>query len=187
VFDPNKVVASPVGQGTLTFTDANNAVFSYLLSGFTQTKSITRQIFASPVPVCAFAQASDPTLSTNYQDIWWASPPGSESGWGLNIAHQGNTILATWFTYDEDGSPLWMSVTATAVTPTVFAGALYETTGPAFNAVFDPMEVVRNEVGSATLTFTDGNNGIFDYSLGDNAQTKKITRQVFRAPGTLCA
>ena len=22
------------------------------------------------------------------------------AGWGINVAHQGNTIFATWFTYD---------------------------------------------------------------------------------------
>jgi hypothetical protein len=187
VFDSRKVSMSSVGQGTLTFTDANNATFSYLLSGFSQTKSITRQVFASPVPVCAFATASDAALSKNYQDIWWASPAGSESGWGLNITHQGNTIFATWFTYDGDGNPLWMSATATNVARNVYAGALYETTGPAFNAVFDSSNVDRNEVGSMTLTFTDGNNAIFVYSLGGMTQTKQITRLVFRSPGTVCA
>jgi hypothetical protein len=38
-----------------------------------------------------------------------------------------------------------------------------------------------------TLTFTDGNNAIFVYSLGGMTQTKQITRLVFRSPGTVCA
>ncbi|HEV2976476.1 MAG TPA: hypothetical protein VG425_02710 [Casimicrobiaceae bacterium] len=47
-------------------------------------------------------------------------------------------------------------------------------------------------VGMATFSFTDGNNGTFAYQVNDpNAaivatQTKAITRQVFRAPGTVC-
>jgi hypothetical protein len=28
-----------------------------------------------------------------------AVPGGSESGWGVNLTHQGDTIFASWFTY----------------------------------------------------------------------------------------
>jgi hypothetical protein len=47
-------------------------------------------------------------------------------------------------------------------------------------------------VGTATFSFSDGNNGSFAYNvdLGDGVNkgnlTKAITRQVFRAPGTVC-
>ena len=34
----------------------------------------------------------------NYEGLWWRSPAGSESGWGINFAHQGDVIFATWFT-----------------------------------------------------------------------------------------
>ena len=37
--------------------------------------------------------------------LWWAAPAGSQSGWGINFAHEGDTIFATWFTFDHDGSP----------------------------------------------------------------------------------
>ncbi|TMG87516.1 MAG: hypothetical protein E6H78_01000, partial [Betaproteobacteria bacterium] len=39
----------------------------------------------------------------NYEGLWWKSPAESESGWGINFAHQGDTIFATWFTYDLTG------------------------------------------------------------------------------------
>ena len=57
---------------------------------------------------------------------------------------------------------------------------------------FDPTKVTVTAVGTASFTFTDGNNGTFNYSvdLGDGVnkatQSKAITRQVFRAPGTVC-
>jgi len=77
--------------------------------------------------------------------------------------------------------------------PNVVSGALYRTTGPAFsNLPFDPAKVTAIPVGTATFTFSDGNNGTFAYvgDLGDGvnkaAQSKTITRQVFRAPGTVC-
>ncbi len=49
--------------------------------------------------------------ATNYQDLWWAAG-GAESGWGINLTHQGDVLFATWFTYDSDGTPLWLAVTA---------------------------------------------------------------------------
>ncbi len=48
----------------------------------------------------------------NYQGLWWNSPPESESGWGINLAHQGDKIFATWFTYDSAGKAYWLSMTA---------------------------------------------------------------------------
>ena len=48
------------------------------------------------------ASLTDLSLAYNYQDLWWAAPAGSEAGWGVNLTHQGDTIFATWFTYDLD-------------------------------------------------------------------------------------
>ena len=44
--------------------------------------------------------------AANYQGLWW-NPP-AESGWGINFAHQGDIIFATWFTYDAAGKPWWL-------------------------------------------------------------------------------
>ena len=82
---------------------------------------------------------SSNTAPINYEGLWWASPPGSESGWGINFAHQGDVIFATWFTYDANGKGWWLSMTANKTGNGVFSGILYQTTGPAFDAVpFDP-------------------------------------------------
>ncbi len=89
----------------------------------------------------------------NYEGLWWAAPAGSESGWGINFAHQGDVIFATWFTYDGGGKAWWLSMTANKTADNVYAGTLYQTHGPAFNAVpFDPMAVSASAVGSGTLT-----------------------------------
>ncbi len=39
---------------------------------------------------------------------------------------------------------------------------------------------------AATFTFTDGNTGTFAYTVDGTTQSKPITRQVFRTPGTAC-
>src|SRR5512135_1154875 len=185
-FDPSKVTREAVGSATLTFTDATDAQFAYTVNGVTQTKTLTRQAYATP-PVCAFGGMANLALATNYQDLWWAAPGGSESGWGINLTEQSGIIFGTWFTYDVDGTPLWLSVTATASSAGVFTGTLYRTTGPAFSAVpFDPAQVTRTAVGTATFTFSDGANGTFAYTVNGVSQAKAITREVFVSPGTVC-
>lgn len=189
-FNPALVTATPVGTGLLTFNDANNGTFAYVVSGVTQTKNVTREVFG-PLPICTFGGQPNPALATNYQDLWWSAPAASESGWGINLTHQGDTIFATWFTYDLAGAPMWLAVTAPKSRPGVYAGDLYRTAGARFDA-FNPANVVATKVGTATFTLTDGNSATFDYTVqvaplpGPVHQTKAITREVFAAPGTVC-
>jgi hypothetical protein len=185
-FDPNAVTRTPVGVGTLTFTGPNSGTFAYAVRGFAQTKPITRQVFG-PVPTCTFRPQPALSQATNYQDLWWVAG-GAESGWGLTVTHQGDIIFAVWFTYDVDGTPLILSTTAAKSAPGVYSGTLYRTSGPAFSAVpFNPAGVVRTPVGTMTLTFANGNAGLFAYSVNGVAQTKAITRLLFAPPaGTLC-
>src|SRR5206468_7183255 len=116
----SQVVTRVVGFATFTFTDADNGTFTYSTSGitptFTLTNPITRQVFSSPVPTCVAAQTFAP--SSNYSDLWWRSPAGSENGWGVNITHQGDILFATWFTYDASGRGLWLVLSNGAKTGT---------------------------------------------------------------------
>ena len=186
-FDPGLVTRTAVGSATLAFSSPDTGTFTYLLNGLAQTKNIARYVFADPVPLCGSDALGNPLTTTNYQDLWEADPPGSESGWGINLTHQGDIIFATWFTYDFDGAPLWLAVTAEMVTEGVYAGTLYRTSGPAFNAVpFDPNDVTRTPAGSASLVFYNSNTARFEYTLDSVSQGKQITRQVFRVPGTVC-
>jgi hypothetical protein len=51
---------------------------------------------------------------------------------------------------------------------------------------FQPGKVVETAVGSATVSFANGNSASFAYTVNGIAQTKAITRQVFAPPGTVC-
>ena len=189
---PGGLVGSSVGTGTLTFTDANNATFAYTVKGIPQTKAITRQVFG-PVPTCVYSASNNLSAASNYQDLWWAAPAGSESGWGINFTHQGDTIFATWFTFDHDRTPMWLVATANKSGPGVYTGALSRpTVGPPFNAVpFPPIGspggALFRQVGTTTITFTDGNHASFAYIVDNVSQKKDITRQLFQPPaGTMC-
>jgi hypothetical protein len=152
-----------------------------------QTKPITRQAFAGGPPTCVWGQQPDLTLATNYQGLWWNAPAGSESGWGINFSHQDDVIFATWFTFGADGKPWWLVAQTRKTAPGVYTGSISTVVGPAYDAVpWDPDRVVRSVVGTATLTFSDGNQGTFAYDVNGVAQVKTIVRQVFAAPGTVC-
>ena len=185
-FSPAAVTRTAMGSGTLTFSDANNGRFSYVLNGTAQTKEITRQVFGPP-PACSFGPQPRLDFANNFQDLWWAAPGGIESGWGVNFTHQGDTIFATWFTYDTDGTPMWLSATALKTGFGIYSGSLFRTTGPAFNAVpFIGSNVKYASVGTLQLSFTSTNNGTFTYSVNGVTQSKPITRQLFNSPATVC-
>ncbi len=185
-FDPAAVSATQVGAGTLTFASTNNGSFAYTVNGISQTKTITREVFGS-VPTCVFGARTDRATATNYQDLWWAAPAGTESGWGVNFTHQGDTIFATWFTYDTDGSALWLAATALKTARGKYSGQLFRTTGPAFNSTpFLPANVSAAAVGTLTLTFATGSDATFEYTVNGITRTKAITRELLRAPGTVC-
>lgn len=119
----------------------------------------------------------------SFQALWYASPAESEPGWGLNIAHQGDTLFATWFTYDAQG-PMWLVMSnGGKVSLDSYRGTLYRTTGPAFNASpFDPAAVGATAVGEATFTFTDDGEADFSYTVNGVSGAERITRQLFATP-----
>jgi hypothetical protein len=188
---PGGAIGTAVGTGTLTFSDANDGTFAYTVKGISQTKAITRQTFG-PVPLCTFGAQVNLALTNNYQDLWWAAPTGSQAGWGINLTHEGDTIFATWFTYDVDHTPMWMVSTATKSGLSSYTGDLTRlTSGPPFNAMpFPPLGTpggaTGSVVGTAQLAFFDGNSGTFTYTVNGETQSRDITREVFTAPGTVC-
>lgn len=183
-WDPALVTRTAVGAATFSFADANNGTFSYVVNGIAQSKPITRLVFSTP-PVCA--EGASHGAAPNYQDLWWRSPAGSESGWGLNIVHQGDIVFATWFTYDASGRGLWIVMEGSRTAAGVYSGSLYRTTGPAFSAIpFDPALVSRIPVGTATLTFSDASTGTFAYTVDGISQAKPIIRLIYALPATVC-
>ena len=184
-FDPSTVSATQVGRGDFKFSSTGDSTFSYTIGMTSATKAITRQIFADPVPVCQIVATPGPV--PNYQGLWWNAAAGSEAGWGLHLSHQGDVIFAVWFTYDAEGKAMWFAMTASKTAPNNYAGAIYQTRGPAFSAAsFDPAAVTETQIGTGTVAFADRSNGAFAYVVDGVAQTKNITRQIFANPPAIC-
>jgi hypothetical protein len=94
-----------VGIATFGFSGPDNGTFTYTLEGSTYVKAITRQVFSPETTICAYTSTLPAT--GKYQDLWWNAPADSEAGWGVQIAHQGDTLFATLFGYDAAGEPRW--------------------------------------------------------------------------------
>jgi YVTN family beta-propeller protein len=176
-------IAVPGGGKSLAVNPFTNRVYAVGSGGVTVIEGTGTAGPPPPPPPPPPA-----TFGFNVQGSWWGAPAGSESGWGLKIAHQGNTLFATWFTYDNDGQPLWLVMSnGTRNGDNSYTGDLYRMTGPPFNAVFDPAKVVNTRVGAATLAFDNATTGNLTANvLGVNIY-KKITRFEYANPVPQCA
>ncbi len=126
-------------------------------------------------------------VAPNYQGLWWKSPAGSESGWGINFAHQGDIIFATWFTYDLAGKPWWLIAELHEGAAGSFSGPVSTVAGPAYDAnPFDSKLVTESPAGTMTATFSDAKNGSITYTVNGVTQTKAIAPQEF-GPLPTCA
>lgn len=128
------------------------------------------------------------SATPNYTALWW-NP--NESGWGINLNHQGDILFGTLFTYDAGGNPLWLVMSSGSLqSGSTYSGTLYRTTGPAFDAVpFTPITFPANftPVGTMTLLFGGENLATLDYTVNGAPVTRTIQRQVFGSRPATCA
>ena len=118
---------------------------------------------------------ADPVDKTNYTDIWYDA---SESGWGINLNHQDNTMFASLYTYDANGAPLWLAMSNGQRQPDgSYAGNLEQYSGAAYNAPWHA--AVPAAVGTMRLAFSSATSGTLTYTYGVTTVTKNITRYVF--------
>ncbi|HET7400492.1 MAG TPA: c-type cytochrome [Usitatibacter sp.] len=114
----------------------------------------------------------------DFSDLWY-NP--DQSGWGLNLVqHASNKIFGVMYTYEAPGGrPLWLVIPdGTWTSPLRYTGAIYRVTGPVA-VPFDPNAVLVRQVGVATLTFIDRNNGTIDFTIDGDSVVKSITRQPY--------
>jgi hypothetical protein len=120
-----------------------------------------------------------PASSTDFTDLWWDP---AESGWGLNIAHQAETIYITLYVYGATTRATWYSATlhfagSDASGSLVYTGDLFEATGPWFGGVlFDPGLVTIRRAGDATFRGTSVDTGTLSYSVDGIVVDKAIER-----------
>jgi hypothetical protein len=184
-YDPMQVTHKTVGMGRIIVAGGTFVRFEYTLNGSDYFNNLGRFVFAAPMPACTFNSDVPLAQAVNYTDMW-AVPNLAEPGWGINFSHQGDVIFASWFIYDANSAPFWVSATLIKTVVRIYTGALDMTTGPSFGGPYNPQQVTHDTVGTATVVFADGDNATLTYTLNGVSRTKALTRFVFRAPGTVC-
>ena len=168
-FDEHQVVVTPAGSMSISFTDDTHALMTYTLSGVTVQKQIEKFDFFSP---------PYDNWPSDFSDMWW-NP--AESGWGFNIAHNGDQLFGVWYGYREDGQPFWFVVPGgTWTTSSSFSANAYTTTGPSYtNPTFNTNNVVTTPVGTATLLWKSMDSATFSFTVNCVTKTREIERLKF--------
>jgi DNA-binding beta-propeller fold protein YncE len=181
-FDPSKTNATVVGFLTFHFTDANDGTLDATVNSAHITKPITRQSWG-PMPTCELGTPLGGL--PNFTDLWWR---WNESGWGVFLTQQGDNIFLAWYTYDTDGTPMWLVGSNIVKTGNMtYSGTLYRTTGPPFTASpWNAAQVTAMPVGTATLQFSGLDAGTFSYTVGGVSGQKLIGREMYSSPTTYC-
>jgi hypothetical protein len=96
----------------------------------------------------------------------------------MAMAQQFGITFLAWYVYDSNGKPTWLVATCT-MSGTNCAGTLYRTTGPPFGPTFNPSAVQATPAGTISVSFTDPNNAILNYTVDGVSGTKQVTRQLF--------
>jgi len=132
---------TPVGSVNLHFTDANSGEATFVLADRVVRQPIARMAFG-PIDKTQGATA----------DLWF-NP--SQSGWGFAIHQQYSTLFATWFLYNDDGSPTWLLMPDATSQDGNTSGDVYRATGSA-GAPFEAKGVAVSKVGTASfIVWTD--------------------------------
>lgn len=143
---------SPVGSATIRFTSNLVAELSVTMDGVVTTKRMTRMNFYGGIP------------SRSVADMWWGGE--SENGWGINIAQQGGTLFALWYTYGRDGKARWFPMPGGEWNGSGYTGSLFSTSGPRWSGTTYDASVLRVErVGAITLDFTSPDTATLRYAF----------------------
>jgi hypothetical protein len=123
--------------------------------------------------------------SNTYTDLWW-NP--QQSGWGANIAQQGDIAFVTLYVHGPDGRPTWYFApdarkfaTDAAGLP-AFHGPLYTANGPWFGGPFDPGSVTTRLVGSLVIEPRGGGELYLEYDVDGVTISRTIRRFTFAQP-----
>lgn len=128
------------------------------------------------------------SVRSGHAGHWFAADRSGE-GWVLELRDAGNAWLY-WFTYDNHGKQRWLTAAGHVVADgdggqRIDFPQLVVTRGARFGSAFDPDDVIREDVGSASFRFDDCDNGQFSYSAFNQSQSF-IVQRLAHVMGTRC-
>lgn len=126
----------------------------------------------------------------NSQDIqpghaaMWIAPDRDGEGWVLEVLND-DLALMYWFTYDEQGGQRWMISEGEIQDGQIVFPELLMPRGGVFGDGFDPDLIVNEVVGQAAMSFTDCDQGHFEYEAFGQSESLTIQR-LTRTDGLPC-
>ena len=178
---PANTTAIESGTGSIVVTSSNRLSLSYSIGTVSQTKSDLEPqslVAANQVPFCSLQTPTGANFRaglTNYTDQWWGGP--NASGWGIQISHQGNQAFAGWYSYSPQGKASWLTLQGVqdAANAKRFTGSIFQiATGTPFPQINGPISPTANvAVGTFEFNFTDGQRGVFTYSIPQMGLTNR--------------
>lgn len=181
-WDNTRIAGTKVGIGTLKFTNASidgtgqfnptRGTFSYTINNRAGTKIVER-----------LGLAVDYSNDYDFSDMWWDS---GESGWGVSVISTYGPLLATWYTYDSGGKPVWYVSDVCQVFDAPTRGAscfgtnLYQVIGGSpLTTPWNAGGLTIRPVGRVSFVFADELNGVMEYTIDGIASKRKISRLPF--------
>lgn len=128
---------------------------------------------------CMLAAPARASLGTNFSDQWW-NP--DESGWGISVLQQYDTLFIDLFVYGPDGRPTWYTAAAYYQQQSgrsLFSGDLYVTSGPWFGSFFNPAGVTPRRVGTLQFDASSTDFATLIYTVDGVAVAKEVQRQLW--------
>jgi hypothetical protein len=116
--------------------------------------------------------------TNNYQDWWW-NP--AQSGMGLNVGQQNDTIFVAWFNYGDDSKASFLTMGG-VLSGNTLTGTLFRGTGPVPGPNYNPALVKQTAVGTASITFNSNNDATLTYSYDNKSGSMPLQRFSFASP-----
>ncbi len=162
----------PLGQLRIQFASCSGARIDYELNAPYGTGSFPMQRLSTPNGV-ACGSAAIASGAIHGMTGAWFDP--AQSGHGLLVENlaDGN-VLATWYTFDQNGQPAWILGTGRIENGVAVLRA-ERTQGGRFVDGFNPTTVQRSTIGELRLSMTSCSRGRVDYTLGTAFGTGSMT------------
>ncbi|WP_218110565.1 5'-nucleotidase C-terminal domain-containing protein [Ostreibacterium oceani] len=105
--------------------------------------------------------------------VYWAP---DKSGQGLYVSNRASRVFVQWFVYDENGQSAWYTIEPSADDENQYVVYSPSYSGGNPMQAFDPANVVRKAVGTASLTQNNGRSYTLSVTLtaGPNAGQMEV-------------
>ena len=116
------------------------------------------------------SEAGALTITREFAGTWY-DPAHSGHGFNFEVVGSGSNknVLGSWYTYDNDGNPTWISAMGPVQGDTAVLRA-WSTHGGAFGNSFDPSNVqVNDDWGSLTVKFSSCSQGTVQFNPNNPA------------------